>query len=224
MSSSGCRSMTSRLAIESSSARSPKIECGTGLNWMTICGAPLGQPLAGAQVERHAGPAPVVDVGAQRDEGLGVGRPAALVGVGRRPACPRPRPALYWPRTLQLLRRRARERPQRAQHLDLLVAHRVGVERRPAAPSPPGRAAAACGSAPCRAARRTRRSRRQRSPTPIGLGHGDLHVVDRQVVPERLEQGVGEAQRDQVLHRLLAEVVVDAEDRGPRRTPRAPRR
>jgi hypothetical protein len=45
-----------------------------------------------------------------------------------------------------------------------------------------------------------------------GLGHRDLDVVDRQAVPQRLEDGVAEAQGDQVLDRLLAEVVVDAED------------
>ena len=45
------------------------------------------------------------------------------------------------------------------------------------------------------------------------LGHGDLHVVDVVVVPHRLEQLIGEAQRHQVLHRLLAQVVVDPEHR-----------
>ena len=45
------------------------------------------------------------------------------------------------------------------------------------------------------------------------LGHGDLHVVDVVGVPDRLEQLVGEAQRQDVLHGLLAEVVVDAEHR-----------
>ena len=45
------------------------------------------------------------------------------------------------------------------------------------------------------------------------LGHRDLHVVDVVAVPDRLVQLVGEAQRQDVLHRLLAEVVVDAEDR-----------
>ena len=44
------------------------------------------------------------------------------------------------------------------------------------------------------------------------LGHGDLHRVDVLGVPHRLEQGVGEAQRQDVLDRLLAQVVVDAED------------
>ena len=44
------------------------------------------------------------------------------------------------------------------------------------------------------------------------LGHGDLHRVDVVGVPDRLEQLVGEAQRHDVLDRLLAQVVVDAED------------
>jgi hypothetical protein len=41
---------------------------------------------------------------------------------------------------------------------------------------------------------------------------GDLHVVDVRRVPQGLEEGVGEAQCEEVLHRLLAEIVVDAED------------
>jgi hypothetical protein len=45
------------------------------------------------------------------------------------------------------------------------------------------------------------------------LGHGDLHALDVVAVPHRLEHGVGEAEIQQVLHRLLAEVVIDAEDR-----------
>ena len=45
------------------------------------------------------------------------------------------------------------------------------------------------------------------------LGHGDLHVVDVVGVPERLEHLVGEPHRQDVLHRLLPEVVVDPEDR-----------
>ena len=44
------------------------------------------------------------------------------------------------------------------------------------------------------------------------LGHGDLHLLDVAAVPDRLEDGVGEAQRQDVLHRLFAHVVVDAED------------
>ena len=44
------------------------------------------------------------------------------------------------------------------------------------------------------------------------LRDGDLHVIDVRVVPQRLEQDVGEAQRHEVLHRFLAEIVIDAED------------
>ena len=44
------------------------------------------------------------------------------------------------------------------------------------------------------------------------LGHRDLHRVDVLGVPHRLEQVVGEAQGQDVLDRLLAQVVVDAED------------
>ena len=44
------------------------------------------------------------------------------------------------------------------------------------------------------------------------LARGDLHVVDVVAVPDRLEDGVAEPEHQQVLHRLLAQVVVDAED------------
>ncbi len=45
----------------------------------------------------------------------------------------------------------------------------------------------------------------------LGLGHGDLHVVDQIAVPQRLERDVGEAEHQDVLHRLLSQVMVDAE-------------
>ena len=44
------------------------------------------------------------------------------------------------------------------------------------------------------------------------LGDVDLDVVDEVAVPDRLEQTVGESERQNVLCRLLAEEVVDAED------------
>ena len=53
------------------------------------------------------------------------------------------------------------------------------------------------------------------------LGHRDLHVLDVVAVPDRLEERVGEAEVEDVLHRLLAEVVVDAEDATPREDARA---
>ena len=45
---------------------------------------------------------------------------------------------------------------------------------------------------------------------PELLGHGDLHVVDVAPVPDGLEDRVREAQGENVLDRLLPEVVVDA--------------
>ena len=44
------------------------------------------------------------------------------------------------------------------------------------------------------------------------LGHRDLHVLDVVPVPDRLEERVREAEVEEVLHRFLAEEVVDAED------------
>ncbi len=45
-----------------------------------------------------------------------------------------------------------------------------------------------------------------------GLGHGDLHRCHVLGVPDRLEEAIGEAEIEQVLDRLLAEVVIDPED------------
>ncbi len=44
------------------------------------------------------------------------------------------------------------------------------------------------------------------------LGNGDLHVVDVLAIPQRLEDAVGKAEDQQVLHGFLAEVMVDAVD------------
>ena len=48
------------------------------------------------------------------------------------------------------------------------------------------------------------------APVDAGvLGDGDLDRLDRPAVPQRLEDAVDEAQHQQVLRRLLAQVVVD---------------
>src|SRR5262249_52134822 len=59
------------------------------------------QALAGAQVERHAGPAPVVGLDAPRGGGVGarVGGAALAGAVGGGPAAPASQPAVYCPRT-----------------------------------------------------------------------------------------------------------------------------
>ncbi len=42
-----------------------------------------------------------------------------------------------------------------------------------------------------------------------GFRSRDLYVIDVVIVPERLEQAVGETADQNVLHRLLAQVVID---------------
>ena len=164
---------------------------------------PRAELLAGAQVERRAGPAPVRDMHPQRDEALGAARRVLHVLEVARAAAVRAVLAAHGVRQLQ--------RVERADHLQLLVAHRVRLEMR----------------------RRLHRGQAQELHhvvlhhvahrarlvvvlAPAGdadvLGDGDLHVVDVARVPQRLEQRVGEADRHQVLHRLLAEVMVDPVD------------
>ncbi len=47
---------------------------------------------------------------------------------------------------------------------------------------------------------------------PERLRHVDLHVIDEVAVPDGLEESVGETEGEDVLRRLLAEEVIDAED------------
>ena len=51
------------------------------------------------------------------------------------------------------------------------------------------------------------------APDAERLGHRDLHAGDVSRVPDRFEERVGEAEVQQVLHRLLPQEVVDAIDR-----------
>src|SRR5271170_8010859 len=44
--------------------------------------------------------------------------------------------------------------------------------------------------------------------------HGDLHALDVVAVPERLHEGVGEAEDDHVVYRPLPQVMIDSENRG----------
>ena len=154
------------------------------------------QALAGAQVERHAGPAPVLHLGAQRDEGLGRAARAApwLRRGSPAPACRRrcrrgtgraPRRAPRSRRVKGLserstfsfssriasasLRRRRLHRDHR-QQLQRVVLHHVAQ-----------RAGAVVEVAA--------RAHAQR------FGERDLDVGDALAPPQRLEQGVAEAQR-----------------------------
>jgi hypothetical protein len=50
------------------------------------------------------------------------------------------------------------------------------------------------------------------APDTESLRDGDLHVIDVIAIPDRFEQSVGETQNQDVLHRLLAEIMIDAKD------------
>ena len=167
-----------------------------------------------AQVERHTGPAPVVDV--EGDRGVGLGRrrrrdAVLVVEAGDlNPAGPaldvlpasggqvEPRRQrhraeqllLLDPQRLRLEVGRLLHRDQRHQ-LEQVVLDDVA------------------GGADAVVVART-------AADADVLGHRDLDVVDVVGVPDRLEHRVGEAQREDVLHRLLAEVVVDPEHRPAR--------
>ena len=170
----------------------------------------LRQALAGAEVEGDIGPAPGVHMGLHGDEGLGGAGAVAEIGeiAGDGLAVHRARRVLAAHDRAGEIRRH--QRAQRTQHLQLLVAHRIGVERNGAFHGKQAEKLqdmvlqhVAHGAGPVVIA-----------AAPLhadSLADGDLDMVDHVRVPEPFEDGVGEAQREQVLHRLLAEIVVDAE-------------
>ena len=201
--------------------------CGARWNSIAIVVSRRGEPLARADVEGRVRPAPVVDVQLGRDVGLGhrVRVDAGLLAVaGHLLAFDVAAPVLA---ADDVLRSRG---VQRAEHLHLLVPDRVGRE----------------------VDRRLHRGQRDELEQVVledvtdcaglfvergatldaeRLGDGDLDVVDELAIPDRLEDPVREAEREQVLDRLLAEVVVDPEDlrlvevlRAARRSAPAPSR
>ena len=126
MLSSGCSPMISLFGLVVA-PREAKIECGTSRELDENLRVALRHALAGAQVEGHALPPPIVDMGLQRDEGLGRAVAAdflVVAGTGSPSIAPR----VYCPVTLCASTSAAADRPKRAQHLYLLVAHRGRVE------------------------------------------------------------------------------------------------
>ncbi|CAM4025963.1 hypothetical protein NOMA109596_19095 [Nocardioides marinus] len=168
-------------------------------------------PLAGAQVERHARPAPVLHLGLEGHEGLGVGAVRAEVVGVRRGALTLDQAGDVLPADGVAVDVGGGERLERLQDLELLVADvlpadvRRGLHRHEAQQLQQvvlHHVAQRAGVVVVAAA----------GPDTHGLGHRDLHVVDPLGVPQRLEEGVGEARDQEVLHALLAQVVVDPED------------
>jgi hypothetical protein len=173
----------------------------------------LREALAVAQQEGHAGPPPAVDLGPQGDVGLRLavlGDPLLVEVTGHRLAIEDPRAVAGAHGVLvQVLEIR---QLQRLEHRHLGVPHRLRVEagRRLHGDEgedlehvvlehvPEGPDAVVVGGAARGHAH--------------GLGDGDLHQLDVVAVPQGLEDGVVEAETQHVLDRLLAEVVVDAEE------------
>ena len=168
-------------------------------------GASPGHALAGADVERHPGPAPVLDVELQGDVGLGdrILRDVRLVPVGGHVA-----PLRGAGRILAAHRVLRRDRLHGLGELGLLGAHGLRVEGvrrlhgdhaeqlehvvRHHVAQRPGRLVEA---APLLDA--------------DGLGRRDLDAVDVFPPPDRLQQAVGEAERHDRLNGLLTQEVVD---------------
>ncbi len=158
----------------------------------------LGQPLAGAQEERHPRPAPVVDHALEGDEGLGVGF--------------RIDPLLLAIAVVLAADHVARiDRHHGAKDLVLLLADGLGLQRRGRLHGHEGQDLeqvgdhhVAIGAGLLVEGRPAAEAER--------LWHVDLDVVDEGAVPDRLEQAVGKAEGEDVLGRLLAQEVVDAED------------
>ncbi len=171
-----------------------------------------GHALAGADVERHAGPAPVVDFGAQCDKGFGaaVGVHPALVAVaGHR--LPIHRAGAVLAAHHMLAQGLGRPAPQGAQHLEFFVADGVGM----------GVDGGFHGDGAQQLQGVVLHHVAQRAGAFVEtaalfhaqfFGDGDLDVGDVLAPPQRLKQCVAKAQREQVLHRRLAQVVVDPED------------
>ncbi len=170
--------------------------------------AALPQRLARAQIDRHTFPAPVVDEESHCRVGLRLGRriDVLLLAISRLVAGGS---VLASHRVMCDLV--GREVSHRLKHLRLFVADGVRFERGRRfhadvgqhlqhvvlhhVPQHAGRVVVA---APALDVDR--------------LGDVELDVVDIVFVPQRFEHAVGEAERQQVLHRLFSEIVIDAVD------------
>ena len=164
-----------------------------------------GQVFSGPDEERHAGPTPGVDLEAHGREGLD--------GRSRGDALLLPVPAkLAADHVFGLQRRNG------AEHLDLLVPHPVRLDRdrrlhREVADDLQQMVLNDVSDRPGLVVELAA------ALNPETFGHGDLDAVDVVAVPDRLEERVREPEEEQVLDGLLAQVVVDAKDRGLREDP-----
>jgi hypothetical protein len=171
-----------------------------------------GQVFSGPEVERDAGPAPVVDLDTAGDVGLDI----RISGDVRLAAVVAGRPAEH--RASRVLPPHGfghglvvPQRTDRPQQVGLLVANLVSVER-------DRRLHGGHGEQLEHVVRNHVAQRAGLFVEPAAafdahrLGGRDLHVIDVVAVPDRLEEPVGKPQHHDVLDRLLAEEMIDAVD------------
>lgn len=158
-------------------------------------------------MEGNAGPAPVVDVRGDAGEGFHVAAFRRLIGLCRLAVDGAGGIAAAHAVAGGML---GVEGAQGAQHLDLLVADAVGFERsrrfhRHQAQQLQDMALhhVTQGAGACVV--------RVAAVHAFALCDQDVHRLDVVAVPHRLQQGVAEAQGDQVLNRSLAQIVIQAE-------------
>ncbi len=138
------------------------------------------------------------------------GRPPARRGSPG-PAWAATQPGPYWPRTTSVLTWSGRQRSDRPEDLDLLVAQGVRLERRRRLHGDQAQQLhqVVLEDVPARPGLLVERAA---ALDPERLGHGDLDMVDVAPVPERLEDPVAEPEDEEVADGLLAQVVVDPVD------------
>src|SRR5439155_10476108 len=175
-------------------------------------GAAFGETFAGAQIERNVGPPPVIDENFCGDEGLRARLRAdallfTIAGNGFATGVP-----LRILTANDGLRDRFQiEGANGLQDFQFFVANGSGVERSRRFDGYERRkledvalnhvAERTGGFVKTTAALDAER-----------FGGGNLHVVDVVAIPERLKDAVAKAENEQVLHRIFAEVVVNAVD------------
>ena len=201
--------------------------------------AALGQALAGAQVERHARPAPVVDEGLERDERLGVRvrGDAVLVAVAVVLAADDVRPGssggieskTFSPLDAERLRLQRGRRLHRdeAEHLEevgddhvaegarLLVEARRASRSRASPGRRSGRGRCGCGSRPARTCRWRSAARAGSAPPPAEVV---VDAEDLRLVEDRVQERVQLAGRGEV----GAERLLEDDPRPRRRAPSLP--
>ncbi len=173
-------------------------------------GLAFRHPLAGAQVEGDALPAPIVDIGLYRDEGFRGRWLAQFVGIAGDDLAAHGARRILAAHTMRL-DGFGGHRAQRAQRLHLFIAHRGRVHAG-------GRLH---GDDRQNLEHMVLHHVAQRADAVIigdaafqahGFADSDLDMVDAGRVPQGFEHQIAKAQRQQVLDGFLAQIMVDAEN------------